>query len=63
MNREGIETIEQVGTKGLPLDIVFQWTVRSGDHPDISLDGNRSAYPLKGVLLQDTQELGLKRQR
>ena len=62
-NGKGIETIEQVGSKGLLLHIVLQGTVRSGDYPNIGMDGSRSAYPLKGVLLQNTQELGLKGQR
>ena len=37
------------------LYIVFQWTVRSGDHPDIGMDGSRTADALEGVLLQDTK--------
>ena len=62
-DREDVEAIKQVSTEGLLLDIIFQRTVCRCDHSDIGMYGGRSAHPLEGVLLEDTQELGLKRQR
>src|ERR1700679_346471 len=58
---KSIKPIEQVGTEGFLFHVIFQWTVRSSDHPDIGMDRSCSSNSLKGVLLKDTQELRLKR--
>src|SRR6266852_252626 len=59
INRENVEPVKQVTTKGSRSDGRLQITVCSSYHADIRLDGPSSADTLKFVFLQNTQQRNL----
>src|SRR5208337_49498 len=60
LNRENIQPIEEVVTKGARCDGRLQVTVGGRDYPDICLDRASSAHAVKFVFLQNTQQSNLR---
>jgi hypothetical protein len=59
INRENVETVEEIAARRGRLDGRLQITVGSSYHADICLDGSSSADALKLVFLQKTQQSDL----
>src|SRR5258708_23347098 len=59
LNRENVQPIKQITTKGPSADGGLQVTVGGRDHSDVSADSTSAADTLKFVLLQNTQECNL----
>src|SRR4029077_2220916 len=62
-DREYVEPVIQVSTKGTIVNERFKIAVRRGQHSDIDLDRSRRAKPLDLSPLQHTQKLGLQFER
>src|ERR1700693_46235 len=59
LNREDMQPIKQITTKGPRADCRLQVTVCGCDHSHVSADSTTAADALKLMLLQNTQECDL----
>jgi len=60
LDREHVETVEQVLAEASGRDLFSQATIRRGEHADIERHRRTGAEPLHLTLLQHAQQLGLQ---
>ena len=59
LKRDDAQAIKEILPKGASTDLFQQILVGSSDDPDIHGEALASADPFKGLLLKDTEDLGL----
>src|ERR1700686_269684 len=63
LNRENVQSVEQIGAKAALLHGLLEVAVSGGDDANIDLNRVAAAYRLKFAFLKDAQQLNLCLQR